>query len=110
MASRCLGLAAFSCLASSCAIYDGGGGDGEQIRQGESVKVVERQVTLVSVEASSAKVKVDSSSKLHELPLGQYVPVDFNRGLVLNKTEPAKRTAWITGFRITRTLNPYQPF
>ncbi len=108
--TRHLVFATTTCLVSSCAIHDGGGGEGVLVRQHESVSIVERVVILDSVEATSAMVKVGSSAKLHELPLGHHVPVDFKRGLVLVEADPAGRSARISGFRITRTLNPYQPF
>ena len=110
VARLCLALVALPILGSSCAIYDGGGGPGEQIRKGGSAEVVERQVTLLNVQESQAQVKVGRSTKTHNLPKGHYVPVDLGRGLVLVSTDTASQTARITGFRITRTLNPYQPF
>ena len=80
------------------------------IKVGDSATIVERQVTLVAVDPSSAKVKIGSSRRIHELTLGHSEPVDFSRGLVVHETDPDKETARITGFRITRTLNPNPPF
>ena len=110
MVSRALALAATASIFSSCAIYDGGGGRGVLMKVGESAEIVERRITLVSVDASCAKVKIDSSQRLHKLTLGHYEPIDFSRGLVVHETDTAGQNARITGFRISRTLNPYQPF
>ncbi len=108
--SKAIAFIAITSGASSCSIYDGGGGEGVLIKVGESAAIVERQVTLVAVDPSFAKVRIDSSCKIHELTLGHFEPVDFSRGLVLHESNPGRQTARITGFRITRTLNPYQPF
>lgn len=109
MVSRSLAFAAMASFATSCSIYDGGG-EGVRLKVGESATIVERQVTLVAVDPSSAKVKIGSSRRIHELTLGHSEPVDFSRGLVVHETDPGKETARITGFRITRTLNPNPPF
>lgn len=108
--SKVIAFIAITSCATSCSIYDGGGGEGVLIKVGDSATIVERQVILVAVDPSSAKVTIGSSRKIHELTLGHFEPVDFSRGLVLHDSNPDRQTARITGFRITRTLNPYQPF
>lgn len=109
MVSRSLASAAMASFSTSCSIYDGGG-EGVRLKVGESATIVERRVTLVAVDSSSAEVQIGSSRRIHELTLGHCEPLDFSRGLVVHETNPDKETARITGFRITRTLNPNPPF
>lgn len=97
-------------LAPSCAIYDGGGGQGIRMRVGESAEIVERNVSLISVDESLARVRIGSGRKIRELTLGHCEPVDYTRGLVVNATDTKGQSARISGFRITRTLDPFQPF
>lgn len=107
---KLLALAASILLSPSCAIYDGGGGAGTELRVGESAEIVERKVTLLSLGENTAKVRIGSSWRTRELTEGRYEPMDFSRGLVLVEIDGKRQTARINGFHITRTLNPYQPF